>query len=293
MTVPTKKLNNGFTMPVYGLGTWQMGGRFERTNARDPDNNDPADIAGIRAAIDHGVIHIDTAESYAEGHAEELVAEGIKDYDRSKLFLVSKVNALHMAPNDVIAACKASLKRLQTGYLDLYLLHRHELSVPLAETMAAMDELLAEGLIRNIGVSNFLPEFLDEAQSYTKNKIVCNQVHYNLEFREPEASGLLEYCQKNDVFLAAWRPMGKGALAVNPPLVVQELCKKYNKTPAQIAINWLVSQDHVITLAKTRRVEHLEENLGALGWQMEAEDIERLRRDYPNQKQISDIVPLA
>ena len=293
MTIPTKQLNSGFALPVYGLGTWQMGGRDERTNARDPNNPDAVDVAAIRAAIEHGVVHIDTAESYAEGHAEELVAEAVKGYDRSKLFVVSKVYAGHMQRGDLVAACKNSLHRLEMEYLDLYLLHRHVPAVPLAETMAALDELVKQGLVRHIGVSNFLPEFMEEAQSYTKNKIVTNQVHYNLERRESEATGLLEYCQKNDIFLMAWRPVGKGAMFENMPPILKEMCDKYNKTPAQVAINWLVSQDHVVTLSKTRSLAHLEENLGSLGWQMEPEDVERLRQEYPNQKIISNIVPLA
>ena len=148
-------------------------------------------------------------------------------------------------------------------------------------------------LIKHIGVCNFNKEHLAEAQSYTKNKIVCNQVHYNLMFREPEQDGLVEYCQNNDVFLSAWRPIGKGNLLEEIPLVAQEMCDKYKKTPAQIAINWLVSQPYVITLSKTRHPDHLNENLGALGWQMDSEDIEQLRKEYPNQQYISDAVPLG
>lgn len=136
-------------------------------------------------------------------------------------------------------------------------------------------------------------ERLIEAQSYTHNKIVCDQVHYNLEFREPERSHLVEYCQENDIFLVAWRPVGKGNLLEKVPLIMQEMCEKYKKTPAQIALNWLISQDNVLTLSKTRDVDHLEENLGALGWMMDQDDIERMRSEYPNQKDVSDTVPLG
>lgn len=289
MIIPSKKLDNGFEISEFGLGTWQMGGRDEH----DPNNDDQADVRAIRAAIDLGVTQIDTAEIYADGYTEELVGKAIEGYDRKKLFIISKVQAAHMKRDKLLKSCKESLKRVGTGYFDLYLLHRHNPNVPLRETMQAMDELVAEGLIRNIGVANFNSESLREAQDCTKNPIVYDQVHYNLEFREPERDGLVNYCQKNDVFLAAWRPVQKGAFVSSPVAILLEICEKYKKTPAQIAINWLISQKNVITLSKTRTIEHLKENLGAIGWQMEIGDIERLREEYPDQKQVSDAVPLG
>ncbi|MCX6757366.1 MAG: aldo/keto reductase [Candidatus Nomurabacteria bacterium] len=289
MKIPTKKLKNGFEIPVYGLGTWQMGGR-ENHNLENDDNKD---IQGIKDAINNGITHIDTAEKYAEGYTEILVGKAIKEFDRSKLFLVSKVRKENLKYDDVINACKKSLERLQTDYLDLYLIHFYNPEVPFEDTMRAMDFLKESGLIKNIGVCNFTKERLAEAQSYTKNKIVCNQVHYNLIFREPERKCLLEYCQNNDVFLNAWRPIQYGDLLENIPPILSEMCDKYKKTPAQIAFNWLISQPYVILISKTNNHEHLEENLGALGWEMEKEDIERLRNEFPNQKDISNAVPLG
>jgi diketogulonate reductase-like aldo/keto reductase len=289
MQIPLKTLNNGFSMPAFGFGTYRLGDSRQYI----PGNDGARDIAAIRAAIDHGLTHIDTAEIYAGGYTEKMVGQVLKDYDRSKIFLVSKVHQAHMRHDDVIAACKNSLQRLGTDYLDMYLLHRHVPAVPLEESIGALNELKELGLIRNLGVSNFLPEPLAQAQKISKYPIVCNQVHYNLEFREPEASGLLKYCQDNDVLLSAWRPVGKGALTHDVPDVVERICKKYEKTPSQIAINWLISQFNVVTLAMTRNLAHLEENLGAVGWTMEREDIELLRREYPGQKKVSNSVPLA
>ena len=276
-------------MPVFGLGTWQMGGRKEH----DLDNDDEADILSIRTAIDSGITHIDTAEIYANGYSEILLGKAIKGYDRSKLFLVSKVHAENMSYENVINSCKKSLERIETAYLVLYLLHRHNPDLDLKQTIKALDYLVEQDLVKNIGVANFNKEFLAEAQSYTKNKIVCNQVHYNLEFREPEVTSLLNYCQNNDVFLVAWRPVGKGNLLENIPSIVKEMCDKYQKTPAEIAINWLISQPYILTLSKTRNIEHLRDNLNAIGWEMEQNDIEKLRKEYPNQKNISDTVPLG
>lgn len=275
-------------MPVFGLGTWQMGGR----ETRNPNNDDKKDITAIKKAIELGITHIDTAESYAEGHAEILIGQAIKGLGRSKLFIVSKISPRHLGFNDVFTSCKASLARLQIDYLDLYLIHSPNPEIPIKETLRAIDKLVTEGLVRNIGVSNFKPERLKDAQMYTKNKLVVNQVYYNLIRREPEAQGLLEYCQKNDVLLEAYRPLEKGLLLNQKASILKKMTKKYGKTPAQIAINWLISQENVVTLSKTSTIEHLEENLGAIGWQMEKEDIEKLREDFPNKQGKSDYLPL-
>ncbi|HVT01398.1 MAG TPA: aldo/keto reductase [Patescibacteria group bacterium] len=288
MTIPTKKLKSGFEIPVYGLGTWQMGGR----ETRNPENDDEADIQAIKSAIDLGVTHIDTAESYAQGYAEILVGKAIKGYDRSKLLIVSKAHADHLAYDDLIHAAKESLKRLETTYLDLYLAHRYNPEIPVKETMRAMDTLMDEGLIRNIGVSNFNVEELQEAQSYTKNKIVANQLHLNLKYREAQRKGLLEYCQQNDVMFIAWRPLQKSVLLTEKGHILDEMAHKYDATPAQIAINWLISLPNVVMLSKTRSIKHLKENLGALEFKMSQEDIDKLTNEYPDQQDVSDTVPL-
>lgn len=288
MKIPTKKLKNGFQMPVFGLGTWQMGGR----EIHNPENDDKKDITAIQEAIKLGVTHIDTAEGYAEGYAEILIGKAINGYGRSKLFIVSKVRPEHLRYNGVLRSCEASLKRLKTDYLDLYLIHSPSLEVSIEETLRAMDKLVEQGLVKNIGVSNFKTERLIEAQKYTKNKLVVNQVYYNLVIREPEKEGLLKHCQYNDILLEAYRPVEKGALLTQPIPILEKLAKKYDKTPAQIAINWLISQKNVITLSKMSTIEHLKENLGAIGWQMESEDVESLRKDFPNQQEKSEVLPL-
>jgi len=275
-------------MPVFGMGTWRMGGDY----LYDPNNDDDADIRAIRAAIEMGITHIDTAERYAEGHAENLVGQAIKGYDREKLFIVSKVSPEHLTYDDLIASAIASLERLETDYLDLYLIHHPNPNIPIAESMGAMDALVDERLVKNIGVSNFTVERLEEAQSHTKNRIVANQLHFNLIYREPERRGLLEYSQKNHVMLVAWRPLEKGVLTKRGIRILDEMCEKYRKTPAQMAINWLASQRNVVTLSKMRKIEHIRENLGAIGWQMAEQDIEKLRRDFPNQQDVSDAMPL-
>lgn len=286
ITIPTKKLASGFELPVYGLGLWGMGGRREVDTS-----NDSAEVAAIRTAIEEGITHIDTAESYGVGHAEELLGKAIEGHDRSKLILASKVSGTNQSYDNVIQACEESLRRIGTDYLDLYMLHSFpDPGIDIAETMRAMDELVRQGMVKNVGLSNVTQRRFNVAQSLTDNKIVCNQVHYNMQYREIEERGLLKFAQSNDHFLVAWRPLQKGTLPDSP--LIAQLAKKYNKTTSQIAINWLVSQQNVVTIAKTSTIEHLRENLGAVDWVMETEDIERIRKDFPDQQLVSDAVPL-
>jgi len=286
MNIPIKKLTSGFELPVYGLGLWQMGGKTEIDST-----NDEADIAAIDAAIKAGVRHIDTAESYGAGHAEELLAKALKRNDRSRLIIASKVSAWNQTYDGVLRSFEATLNRLGTDYLDLYLLHRYpEVGIDVADTMRAMDKLVARGVVKNIGVCNMTPHRFDEAQRHSRNKLVCNQVHYNVQYREAEAKRVLQHAQANDVMVVAWRPVQKGLLP-NTPLM-SELSIKYAKTPTQIAINWLISQSNVVTIAKTTSREHLRENLGALDFTMTTADIEKIRAQYPDQQYVSDAVPL-
>lgn len=288
--IPEKKLNNGFSIPVYGLGTWHIGGSWEP----GPQSENAPDIWAIRDAVDKkGVTHIDTAEIYGNGNTEKLIGQALKGRDRSRLFLSSKVYDSHLDYQGVLYACKMSLERLMTDYLDLYLIHKYSPDFPLKETMRALETLKDEGHIRNIGVSNFGVEHLKEAQDYIKHPIVCDQVHYNLEFREPEHAGLLLYCQENNIILSAYRSVQRGAFSAHPPKILKEMCEKYTKTSTQIALNWLISQKNVVAISKTKHIEHLEDNLGALGWEMDSEDIERLRQEYPDQKNVSNSVPLG
>ncbi|OGH08090.1 MAG: hypothetical protein A2171_01305 [Candidatus Levybacteria bacterium RBG_13_35_9] len=280
MKIPTKKLKNGFEMPIYGIGTWKMG---ENSSEFEKET----DV--IKKAIELGVTHIDTAEVYADGKAEKVIGYAIKKYDRKKLFLVSKVFGNHLEYESLLKSVKQSLERLNTDYLDLYLLHRFNPQVPLQETMSAMDWLYEQKIIRNIGISNYTVKQTIMARKASKYLVVANQLHLNLKNRETEKKGLLEYCQKEDMMFIAWRPLKD--VELNIP-IISGMTKKYKKTPSQIAINWLISQQNVVTLSKTSNIEHLRENLGSLDFEMEKEDIEKLRNYYPNQRFISDTVPL-
>lgn len=284
-----KTLQNGFSMPGLGFGCWPLG--WYRT--RNPENNDKRDIEAIRFAIDSGITAIDTAEMYAWGYNEELMGEAIQKYSREKLFISSKVRWDNCSYVAIKNACKNSLKRSGLSYFDLYYIHWRDENFSLEEAMKAMNELIEEGKIKAIWVSNFSVESMREAQKHSKYPIVANQAHYNLIFREPEKKGLLEYCQQNDVMLVAWRPVELGKLAHSWSLKLLEMAEKYKKTHAQVAINWLLSQKNVVTLFMSRNPEHISENMWALWWEMSSWDIEILRKDFGGQIDISDAVPLT
>ncbi len=294
MIIPKKKLKSGLEMPVFGLGTYGIGGKLENNSF----NNNKRDLDIIKSAIELGITHIDTAELYANGVAEELIGQAIKKYKREQLFLASKVKKEHLNYDDIKFAAKESLRRLQTEYLDLYFLHNFP-GGKLEECLLAMNELVVDGVIRNIGLSNFNLAHTKIAKALSINPIVATQVHYNLQFREAEAEGLVNFCQQNDMFLIAWRPLNLAIYnKTNIDLtkfgisVLDEICQKYGKTPAQIAINWLISQENVITISKTSNIHHLKENLGGVGWKLSKKDIEKLRKEFPNQQFISNIQPL-
>lgn len=282
--IPNKKLRNGFELPVIGLGTWLMGGGLEADYSRDKE-----EIRAIKTALELGYTHIDTAEGYAVGHTEELVGKAIKGFDRSKLFIATKVTKTNLKPDDLKKSLRLSLKRLQTDYVDLYMPHSPSKEIPLSETMPVFDKFVKEGLIRNIGVSNFTAKLLDEAMKYTKSPIVANQIEFSLMTREQGKYGgnhsmetkTLPFCQKNDVFVVAERPIERG-LVTKPHKIMDRLAKKYGKTKAQIALNWLISKNNVVAIPKASKKSHLTENLGAIGWKMEENDYQILdRSEFP------------
>ena len=262
-----KNLTDTEKIPALGLGTWGMGGG----SMRQDRSNDKKYIDAIRYAIENGMTHIDTAEIYARGHSEEIIGEAIKHFQRKNIFLTSKLFPIHMTFKGIISACEGSLKRLNADYLDLYLVHWPNPLTSLKITMTAFDQLVKDGLVRYIGVSNFSIKQIQNAQKYSKNKIVTNQVQYSLLHQSPKTS-LLPYLQKEKIILTAYSPLGHGDLIKNSYMALGSLAKKYNKTTVQVALRWLMDQDQVIAIPKASSKEHIDEILGSLGWKLTKED---------------------
>lgn len=259
-----RKLHDGRPVPLLGLGTATFG----------RDRN--LEINAIRAALDLGYTHIDTAESYGDGGAERVIGEAIKGHDRSKLFVTTKVSREHLREADVLRALESSLGRLQTDYVDLYLIHWPSAGIPLEETFRALNELVSRGKVRYLGVSNFSVSQMEESFRLTNSILATNQVRYSMHHREPERDGVLEYCRTHDVLLTAYTPIEKGRLSAGGGLA--GIAGDKGCTLVQLALSWLLSQEQVITIPQSKNPAHLEENLGALEVELSAEEKGQLDR---------------
>lgn len=270
-----KNLTKTQKVPVLGLGTWRMGGGMIADRSGDQRY-----IDAIHYAINSGITHIDTAEIYGAGHTEEIVGEAIKKSDRKKLFITTKVSPQHIfLPSQIKRSCHNSLKRLQTDYVDLYLIHWPNPLAPMRSVMRTFDELVSDGIVRHIGVSNFSARQIQNAQKYTKNKIVTNQVHYSLLHRDPEHE-LLSYCQKENIILTAYSPLEIGELAQSEYEALKSVAQKCRKSPIQVALRWLIEKENVIVIPKASTKPHIDELLGSIGWKLTKEDQEYLSEEF-------------
>ncbi len=251
-----------------GLGTWHMGGEtFTSSTA-----NDKQDIKAIKFAIGHGVNVIDTAEIYAKGHAEELVGQAIKGEKRDNLFIISKVWPGNLTHDKMIKAAEGSLRRMNTKYIDLYLVHWPTPTMNMQEVISTMEELIEKGLIRHMGVSNFNADDVKKAILATKKyNIAANEIHYSLMKRDPE-DYLIPYCAKNRIKIISYTPLEYGKVARMKEVI--ELAEKYKKTPIQIAINYLMKKS--LPIPKASSTKHIKEILGSVGWGLSDEDYKRL-----------------
>lgn len=249
-------LLDGTSLPVLGLGTYSYGGGSTADYSQDAEQ-----IATMREIIGLGYTHIDTAESYGKNHCEEIVGQAIKDFDRNEIFITTKVAPEHLHAKDVITAAEGSLRRLDVDAIDLYLIHWPNPNIPLTDTFKGLNELLADGRVKRVGLSNFSVEQMQESIQLCDGPIITNQVHYNLLHRAPEQNGVLAFCQEEGIILTAYSPLKNDVLA-NP--VVKRIASAHNVTPAQIAIKWLVRQPAVITIPKSSDVTHAKENVAAL-----------------------------
>jgi diketogulonate reductase-like aldo/keto reductase len=271
------KLKSGQSMPVFGLGTWRMG---ERSGSR----KDEADV--LRHGLDRGITLIDTAEMYGEGGAEEVVADATAGR-RDSVFIVSKVYPHNSSRQGVKQACERSLKRLKTDRIDVYLLHWRG-GVPLSDTVAGFDELRKAGKILSWGVSNLGVEDLTELKAVPGGgNCTTNQVLYNLQERGLEFD-LLPLCRQQQIPLMAYSPLFKGDL--NGKKALADVAKRHGKSPAQIALAWLLRHPDVVVIPKTARKERVDENLASLDIVLSADDIATLDASFPPPKKAT---PLA
>jgi len=263
----TITLPDGTTLPALGQGSWMM--------AEDPARR-ADEIAALRAGLDLGLTVIDTAEMYADGDSEVLVGEAIAGR-RDTVFLVSKAYPQNASRDRLPRACEASLQRLGTDRLDLYLLHWRG-SVPLAETVEAMERLVEAGKIRRWGVSNLDTDDMQELRASGGAACATDQILYNLTRRGPEHD-LIPWLAEQRIPVMAYSPVEQGRLIGDTDLAA--IARDIGATPAQLALAWLLHRDQAMPIPKAGTVDHVRENRAAADLQLGSDVLARLDALFP------------
>jgi diketogulonate reductase-like aldo/keto reductase len=265
-------------VPVVGLGTWGIGGGMRSDSTRDEEG-----VEALRTGLELGMTLIDTAEMYGAGHSEEIVSRVLKDWEKP-VFVASKVSPSHFAYDDVLRSAKKSLERLGLKRMDLYQLHWPNPQIPIGETMRAMEKLVKDGLTLHIGVSNFSVEQMIEAQAaLSRERIVSNQVEYGLADRSIEED-ILPYCQREGMTVIAYSPLGQGRIPRGkggPFRVLDEIAAEHRKSRSQVALNWVLRKESVVTIPKAIDKAHVRENADVVGWSLTVRDLDRLDKAFP------------
>jgi len=249
----------GTSVPALGLGTWQLTGQSCRET--------------VETALGMGYRHIDTAQAYGNERQVGLGMDAAA-VDREDVFLTTKLDGSNRNERSVRRSTRESLNKLGTDYLDLLLIHwpNTPWMASLSETLGAMNDVVEEGLVRHIGVSNFSPSLLDRARDISSAPVFTDQVQYHPYWDQRK---LLDYCRIHDVLLTAYSPLARGGVLDDPALV--QIGNKYGKSPAQVALRWLVQQDGVAAIPKASSREHLEANLAVFDFELTDAEMERIR----------------
>ena len=263
--------SNGASVAALGQGTWFMG---------DSPADAKKEVRALQLGVELGMTLIDTAEMYAGGGAEKIVGKAIVGR-RTGVFLVSKVLPSNASRRGTVAACEASLRRLGTDYLDLYLLHWRG-SYPLAETIQAMNTLVEQGKIRLWGVSNLdLDDMVELTDHAAGGSVQTNQLLYNLSRRGVEYD-LLPWCRERNVPIMAYSPIEQGRLLDHPTLV--QVAERHGATAAQVALAWVLRHPDVIAIPKASSEAHVRENSASLKLALTAADLSDLDIAFPPPK---------
>jgi diketogulonate reductase-like aldo/keto reductase len=263
----TIRFPDGTTIPALGQGTWMM--------AEDPSRRGQ-EIAALREGVELGLTLIDTAEMYADGESERLVGEAITGM-RDRVFLVSKAYPQNASAKRLPRACEASLERLGTDRLDLYLLHWRG-SVPFAETIGAMERLVAAGKIVRWGVSNLDANDMEELVTAGGERCQTDQILYNLTRRGPEHD-LIPWLAERRMSVMAYSPVEQGRLLAHRGLAA--IASERGVTPAQVALAWLLARDGTIAIPKAGSAAHVRENRAAADLDLSGTDLARLDDIFP------------
>lgn len=249
---------NETEIPAIGFGTYQL---------------DPLECwKATKTALNVGYRHIDTAMKYEN---EAVVGRAIEssNVDREDIFLTTKINAYteDLKHNKILEACKGCLERLGTDYIDLLLLHWWSKKADMEEAFGAMNQLLDEGMVRNIGVSNFSIDQLQRAIQVSEAPIITNQVEYHPYFKQDK---MLKFCQEQDILLMAYSPLAEGRIVNNN--VLAKIGERYGKSASQVALRWLIQQENIITIARSTKESHLRENLDVFDFELSSSEMNKV-----------------
>ncbi|OKY78590.1 MAG: Aldo/keto reductase family enzyme ARA1 [Candidatus Methanohalarchaeum thermophilum] len=257
----------GTKIPKIGFGTWKIRGEKCTESVKD--------------ALDIGYRHIDTAQFYKN---EEEVGKAIKksSIDRKEIFLTTKVWRTNLSYKKVKETTNRSLDKLKTNYVDLLLIHWPNKSIPIEETMNAFIELVNEGKVKNIGVSNYTAELLEKLVKECKYPIFCDQVEFH-PYNSQEK--LLNFCQKEDILLTAYSPLARGD--VGESNLLKEIGKKYDKTPYQISLRFLIQHEKVVALPKAEKREHRLSNIDIFDFELSESEMDKIKTLDKGKRKVS------
>ena len=265
------------SIPEVGMGTWGMGGGMQADSSGDSES-----IEALKLGLELGMTLVDTAEMYGAGHSEEVVSRALEDW-RKPVFVASKVSPSHFGYEELLRSARKSLDRLRVKQMDLYQLHWPNPRVPIVETMKAMEKLVRDGMVRNIGVSNFSVVQMKEAQAaLSREEIVSNQVEYSLVDRAVEET-ILSYCQREKVTLIAYSPLGQSRIAKGrggPFKILDEIATRLGKSRSQVALNWLLWHESVVVIPKASDKKHVVENAAVSGWKLSTRDFQEIDKAF-------------
>ncbi len=252
------------SVPALGMGTWELGGFGEEP------------VPALRRGLELGITFIDTAEVYGDGYSERLIKKAIAGYERSKLFIVSKVWQYRRSREDILEAAEESVSRLGTN-MDLYLLHWPPPDGRLKERMKGLEDVAKKGLTKHIGVSNFTVELIEEARSYLSTIDIAAVENKMSIIDKDDLQTVVPYTQREGMMYIAYSPLERGRLGkLVKNSQINNVADWYGKTPIQVALNWLICIESVVPIPKAGKVKHIEEDAGAMGWRLSKEHWESL-----------------
>lgn len=275
------KTKSGKAIFPIGIGTWLIGGTYEPgltdkyNGSKASDANAPVEIEAIRYSIAKGQNHIDCAESYGAFHTDEVVGKAITGLNREDLFIADKLWKTSLGEGLVRPTVELMLQKLGTSYLDMLYIHWPWTDIDWLQAVSQIDELIDEGIVRHFGVSNFTIADMQRAQTASKHPIAANQMNYNLLHQQEVTAEFKEYCVNNNILVIAYQPVKRQEVMSNEYIKV--IANKYDASPAQIALAWLLSQGALV-IPKAIQKAHIDDNVAAAYITLSAEDIAILNK---------------